>query len=162
MNHIYVRAPGPGAIIRLLDRFSNSEPWTISVTPADVLTGYRCVMVTGVDLAGFANYLSMCLRDNVLLVETSPERLLVTQCSHSDTQHISGQTLFIELQISKLPILRDYQVKRALKSARLPGWVIKLKHLKAVSYETIAVLDQRDLLVEAQDVLYTSQGNIPD
>ena len=39
MQHLYVRAPGPGAIIQLVERFVGSGTWSIAVTPADVKTG---------------------------------------------------------------------------------------------------------------------------
>ena len=162
MNHIYVRAPGPGAIIRLMERFAGAEPWRISITPADVQTGYRCVSVTGYEASKFASHLAMSLADIVYVVDTSSGSLQVTKYSPVDSDGSCVVTSLISLQVSPIPILAAYQIKQALKRATLPVWVIKLKQLRPIPYETIAVLDQRDLLVEAGDVQYTSQGNIPD
>jgi hypothetical protein len=162
MQYIYVRAPGPGAVIRLLERFSGAEPWEISVTPADVHSGYRCLSVSLSEPAAFANYLAMCLRDTVFVVETSNWRLRVMQHDHDKSDVAYEGTLVVDVRVSSLPIIGYHQVSRAMKSASLPSWVTKLKHLKAVPYETVAVLDQRDLLVEAGDVRYTAQGNMPD
>jgi hypothetical protein len=84
------------------------------------------------------------------------------QHDHDKSDVAYEGTLVVDVRVSSLPIIGYHQVSRAMKSARLPSWVTKLKHLKAVPYETVAVLDQRDLLVEAGDVRYTAQGNMPD
>jgi len=162
MQYIYVRAPGPGAVIRLLERFSGVEPWEISVTPADVHSGYRCLSVSLTEPVAFANYLAMCLRDTVFVVNASNGRLQVTQHDHDKSDVAAEGILSMDMRVSSLPVIGHRQVTRALKSASLPSWVTKLKHLKAVPYETVAVLDQRDLLVEAGDVRYTARGNMPD
>lgn len=162
MLYIYVRAPGPGAVIRLLERFSGVAPWEISVTPADLHSGYRCLSVSLTDHVAFSNYLARCLRDAVFIVDASNGRLQVTQYDHDNSDAPAKGTCTIDIRVSSLPLIRHRQVTRALKSASLPSWVTRLKHLKAVSYETVAVLDQRDLLVEAGDVRYTAQGNMPD
>jgi hypothetical protein len=110
----------------------------------------------------FANYLAMCLRDTVFVVNASNGRLQVTQHDHDKSDVAVEGILSMDMRVSSLPVLGHRQVTRALKSASLPSWVTKLKHLKAVPYETVAVLDQRDLLVEAGDVRYTARGNMPD
>jgi hypothetical protein len=162
MQYIYARAPGPGAVILLFERFSGTEPWEISVTPADVQSGYRCLSVSLPEPVSFANYLAMCLRDTVFALDVSNGQLHVTQHDYDKHDVIDKGTVTIDIRISSLPILGHHQISRALKSAGLPCWVTKLKHLKPVPYETVAVLDRRDLLVEAGDVRYTAQGNMPD
>ena len=162
MQCIYARAPGPGAVIRLLERFSGTEPWEISVTPADVQSGYRCLSVSLTEPVSFANFLAKCLRDTVFIVDASTGRLQVTQYSHDKSEAPVKGVCTIDIRVSSLPLIGHLQVTRALKSASLPSWVTKLKHLKDVPYETVSVLDQRDLLVEAGDVRYTAQGNMPD
>jgi hypothetical protein len=145
-----------------LERFSGVAPWEISVTPADLHSGYRCLSVSLSEQVGFATYLARCLRDNVFIVDASNGRLKVTQYDHDNSDSSAEGICTIDVRVSSIPLIGHRQVTRALKSASLPSWVTKLKHLKAVPYETVAILDQRDLLVEAGDVRYTAQGNMPD
>jgi hypothetical protein len=159
-QRIYARAPGPGAIIRLAERFSGFESWTISVTPADAETGYRCVTMSGCDVAAFARHLANSLLDVVYVIDVSPRRLLITVCLLADADvDVSCQTI-VDLPLPRFAILGKLVVKRTLIRKGLPLWAITLERLRRVPYATIAVLDQRDLLVEAPDVVYIAQGNI--
>jgi hypothetical protein len=159
-QRIYARAPGPGAIIRLAERFSGSEPWTISVTPADAKTGYRCVTLSGCDVAEFARHLATSLTDTVYVIDVSPRRLLITAYLLADADAgVSCQTI-VDLPLPRFTIVGKLVVGRTLRREGLPLWAITLERLRRVPYATIAVLDQRDLLVEAPDVVYIAQGNI--
>ncbi len=161
-KRIYARALGPGAIIRLAERFSGSEPWMISVTPADAKTGYRCVTLSGCDEAAFARHLAKSLLDAVYVIDVSPRRLLITAYLLADADAgVSCQTI-VDLPLSRFAILGKLVVKRTLRRKGLPLWAITFERLRRVPYATIAVLDQRDLLVEAPDVVYFAQGNIPE
>ena len=161
-KRIYVRAPGPGAIIRLAERFAGTEPWMIAVTPADAKTGYRCVTLSGCDADAFACHLATSLMDIVYLIELSSGRLMMTSfvCVASDVT-VARQTI-VDQALPQLTFLSSLAAKRTLKRAGLPLWAITIERLKRISYETIAVLDQRDLLVEAPDVVYIAQGNTPE
>ncbi|MFM2414180.1 MAG: hypothetical protein RJB05_1356 [Armatimonadota bacterium] len=165
-QRIYARAPGPGAIIRLAERFSGSEPWSISVTPADAKTGYRCVTLSGCDVAEFARHLATSLTDTVYVIDVSPRRLLITAYLLVDADadadadaDVSCQTI-VDLPLPRFTIVGKLVVGRTLRHEGLPLWAITLERLRRVPYATIAVLDQRDLLVEAPDVVYIAQGNI--
>jgi len=159
-QRIYARAPGPGAIIRLAERFSGSEPWKIFVTPADPKTGYRCVTLSGSDTAAFARHLVTSLTDTVFVIDVSSRRLLITAYLVADADAgVSCQTI-VDLPLPRFTIVGKLVVGRTLSSKGLPLWAITLERLRRVPYETIAVLDQRDLLVEAPDVIYIAQGDI--
>jgi len=157
---IYARAQGPGAIIRLAERFAGTDPWMVAVTPADAKTGYRCVTVSGCEVAAFARHLATSLTDTIYIIDMSSRRLLITAYSKTDGDaDISCQTM-ADLPLHQVAILGKLVVKRTLRRICLPLWVNKLDGLRRVPYETIAVLDQRDLLVEAPDVIYIAQGDI--
>ena len=161
-RRIYARALGPGAIIRLAERFAGTEPWMIAVTPADPKTGYRCVTLSGCDVPMFASHVAMSLRDTVYVIDVSPGRLLITAYLLADADAgVSCQTI-VDLPLPRFAILGKLVVKRTLRRKGLPLWAITLQRLRRVPYATIAVLDQRDLLVEAPDVVYIAQGNTPE
>ena len=162
MQHLYVRAPGPGAIIRLVERFVGSGTWSIAITPADVKTGYRCVVLSECDASSMAEHLATGLQDSVYLIDESADRLRIVRVSSTKVDAAANSKLVTDIDLHPFVLLRQYRVRQALSSAGLPLWKLKLNRLKHVSYETVRVLDQRDLLVEAPDVIYTAQANIPD
>jgi hypothetical protein len=162
MQHLYVRAPGPGAIIRLVERFVASGTWSIAVTPADVKTGYRCVVLSECDASSMAEHLATSFQDSVFVIDESADRLRIVRVSSTKVDAAANSKLVTDIDLHPFVLLRQYRVRQALSSAGLPLWKLKLNRLKHVSYETVRVLDQRDLLVEAPDVIYTAQANIPD
>lgn len=162
MQHLYVRAPGPGAIIRLVERFFGSGTWSIAVTPADIKTGYRCVILSECDAPSVAEHLATSLRDSVYLIDESADRLRIVRVTSTNVDAAANSKLVTDIGLHPFVLLRQYRVRQALRSAGLPLWKLKLHRLRHVSYETVRVLDQRDLLVEAPDVMYTAQANIPD
>jgi hypothetical protein len=162
MQHLYVRAPGPGAIIRLVERFVGSGTWSIAVTPADIKTGYRCVILSDCDATSVAEHLATSLRDSVFVIDESADRLRIDRVTSSNDVADTNSESLVDIRLHPFVLLRQYRVRQALRSAGLPLWKLKLHRLRHVSYETVRVLDQRDLLVEAPDVIYTAQANIPD
>lgn len=162
MQHLYVRAPGPGAIIRLVERFVGSGTWSIAVTPADVKTGYRCVVLSECDTLSMAEHLATSLQDSVYLLHEAADRLRIVRVSSTKVDTAANSELVVDIGVHRFVLLRQYRIRQALRSAGLPLWKLKLHRLRHVSYETVRVLDQRDLLVEAPDVIYTAQANIPD
>ena len=161
-KRIYVRAPGPGAVIRLAERFAGTEPWLIAVTPADTKTGYRCVTLSGCDTAAFTCHLATSLMDIVYVIELASRRLMITSFVYDSNDVTVAQQTIVDQGLPQLALLGNLTAKRTLKRAGLPLWAITVERLKRIPYETIAVLDQRDLLVEAPDVVYIAQGNTPD
>lgn len=162
MQYIYVRAPGPGAVIRLLERFASSHSWSIEITPADSVTGYRCVSVTGANPSDFAVHLSMSLSDTVFIIDIEPTRVRIASISISATAQSPSECVIAEKRINAPSILRNVPLRSTLKQAGLPTWVCRLPQLRKVRYETVAVLDQRDLLVEAPDVVFVTEGNVAE
>jgi len=162
MEYLYVRAPGPGAIIRLVERFGGAEAWNIAVTPADVHSGFRCVILSECDPRSFATFLASCLGDSIFLIEDSETRVRIDKVTvTSDAAEISSQSV-IDIRLSPIRLFRSLGIRQALRRAGLPLWLLRIRRLRRVSYETVQVLDQRDLLVEAPDVIYTAKANIPD
>ena len=161
-KRIYVRAPGPGAIIRLAERFAGTEPWMIAVTPADAKTGYRCVTLSGCDADAFACHLATSLMDIVYIIELTSGQLLITSLVYVDSDVTVARQTIIDQALPQLTLIGSLTAKRTLKRTGLPLWAITIERLKRIPYETIAVLDQRDLLVEAPDVVYIAQGNTPE
>ena len=162
MQHLYVRAPGPGAIIRLVERFVGSGTCHVAITPADIKTGYRCVVLSECDAPLLAEHLATSLRDPVFLIDESAVRLRIFRVLCTKEDAANEPEALVDLRLHPFVLLRQYHVRQALRSAGLPLWKLKLNRLKHVSYETVRVLDQRDLLVEAPDVIYTAQVNNPD
>ena len=161
-KRIYVRAPGPGAVIRLAERFAGTEAWMIAVTPADPKTGYRCVTLSGCDADAFASHLATSLMDIVYLIELSSGRLMITSLVYVDSDVTVARQTTVDKALPQLVLLSDLTAKRTFKRAGLPLWAITIERQKRIPYETIAVLDERDLLVEAPDVVYIAQGNTPE
>lgn len=162
MQQLYVRAPGPGAIIRLVERFVGSETCHIAVSPADIKTGYRCVVLSECDSPSVAEHLATSLRDTVFLIDESADRIRIVRVMPTKDDAANEPETLVDLRLHPFVLLRQYRVRQALRCAGLPLWKLKLNRLKHVSYETVRVLDQRDLLVEAPDVIYTAQVNNPD
>lgn len=162
MQHLYVRAPGPGAIIALLNRFAGSDVWEVSITPADARTGYRCVTLNSGDSVAFAGFLTECLQDTVYVLAVADARFEIIELKLSKNGVDVARCSLHDKALPSIPFLRDHSIKNVLKQLCLPLWVTNLNRLKSVPYETIRVLDQRDLLVEAPDVIYTAQADIAD
>lgn len=159
MAHLYVRAPGPGAIIGLVERFSHPNVCNVSVTPADYKTGFRCVMVADCNTDSLAIYLATSLRDIVYTINCTAHQMHIA-CFFPDGN--VDKNLIVEHALHRIPLVRYFQIKKLLEQLHLPLWLLKLQKLKSVSYDTVQVLDQRDLLVEPGDVVYTTQVNNPD
>lgn len=162
MQVLYVRAPGPGAIIRLVERFALSGTWSVLVTPADVKSGYRCVVTFELELLSLANHLATSLGDDVYILEEISDRLRIVRITpNCDIVDINAQPL-VDVRLGSFALTRQHRIRKALTGAGLPLWKLKLHRLRHVPYETVRVLDQRDLLVEAPDVMYTAQGTTPE
>ncbi len=160
MQVLYVRAPGPGAIIRLVERYEGNGTWCVSVTPADLRTGFRCVVPSECDVTSLAEHLTTCLRDSVYLIDQTTEHLRIVKLGHTDDSAVIDRESVVDIRLHPFFLIRQQRIRKALTNAGLPHWISKLHRLRHVSYETVAVLDQRDLLVEAPDVVYTAQGTI--
>lgn len=133
----------------------------IAVTPADPKTGYRCVTLSGCDADAFACHLATSLMDIVYLIELSSGRLMITSLVYVDSDVTVARQTTVDKALPQLVLLSDLTAKRTFKRAGLPLWAITIERQKRIPYETIAVLDERDLLVEAPDVVYIAQGNTP-
>jgi hypothetical protein len=145
-----------------MQRFSGDLKWSIQVTPADPSTGYRCVNVAGVDEYVFAEHLARSLMDIVFVVDHTKTRLHITKFAmemHDGTVHVSTA---VDRSLTLPVLLPNVVLRAALKGEGLPLWVCTLQRLRRVSYDTVAVLDQRNLLVEAPDVIFEAEGNMAE
>ena len=109
-----------------------------------------------------AEHLATSLQDSVYLLHEAADRLRIVRVSSTKVDTAANSELVVDIGVHPFVLLRQYRIRQALRSAGLPLWKLKLHRLRHVSYETVRVLDQRDLLVEAPDVIYTAQANIPD
>jgi hypothetical protein len=100
--------------------------------------------------------------DIVYVIELASRRLMITSFVYDSNDVTVAQQTIVDQGLPQLALLGNLTAKRTLKRAGLPLWAITVERLKRIPYETIAVLDQRDLLVEAPDVVYIAQGNTPD
>lgn len=162
MQYLYARAPGPGAIIGLVKRFVGSGACSVAVTPADLATGYRCVILSECAAPSVGEYLATSLRDSVFVIDDSVDRLRIYRVSPSIDDMTVNRESLVDLHLHPFVLLRQYRIRNAIVKAGLPLWILRINRLRHVSYETVRVLDQRDLLVEAPDVIYIAHVNIPE
>jgi hypothetical protein len=100
--------------------------------------------------------------DIVYVIELLSGRLMITSFVYDSNDVTVAQQTTVDQALPQLALLGNLNAKRTLKRVGLPLWAITVDRLRRIPYETIAVLDQRDLLVEAPDVVYIAQGNTPD
>lgn len=154
---VYARAPGPGALLGLLERWpAGISEQVILITVADERSGYRMVQLQCNEPEALCRYLSQSLQDDVLWVDLLDSTGLVYEI-RCYTPGIPVASIVLErsnLPINSLPFLAKRHIRSVFRKHGLPCWFLDMPRCRRIPYVTICVLDTRNLLVEQKFTVY--------